>query len=337
MNFFKNLSYFEFKAPIALDTIYVSAYPTNRCEEYRGQLPRESDSVFKHCTIENLKSFLEALVQNNFGLSDFLWFLKDIQSEMSAQFIVDWMNSLQYSQIVKKERMYEAMIVSTIDPSFSKKVYIKGSSLPQEALDTVVLFTGGKQLMTLIGAKAKSPLIQIQFPGETNQVLQVLKVGLFGNVIVGEHLEASEKSMMQSMYDEFQKAGKSSMKLNKKQGSPATRAIMEETGFVISTEFSAQPYLIGKDNDKGRDPRYWTFGEYGYERNSETTLIAMVFDTDAPKVIPEPLDFEECTKSQIVSLEYALREFCENGKLAPAFKAHPKLLQMCVKVLPDII
>lgn len=334
MNHFKNLSYFEFKAQIALDTIYVSAFPTNRCEEYCGQLPRESDVVFKHCTIEHLKAFMEVLVQNNFGMSDFLWFLKDIQPEMSAQSIIDWMHSLQYSQIVKKDRVYEAMIVSTLDASFSKKVYIKGSSLPQEALDTVVLFTGGKQLMTLIGAKAKSPLIKIQFPGET---IQVLKVGLFGNVIVGEHLEASEKSMMQSMYETFEKSGKTSMKLNKKQGSPATRAIMEETGFVISTEFSAQPYLIGKDNDKGRDPRYWTFGEYGYERISETTLIAMVFDTDAPKVIPEPLDFEECSKSQIVSFEYALREFRENGKLAPAFKAHPKLLQMCAKVLPDII
>jgi hypothetical protein len=334
MNLFKNLSYYEFKESVNTDTMYISAYPTNRCDEYKGRLPENYEPVFKDCKIENLKDFLYALKKNNFGISDFIWFLKDIQSTISAQYIVDWMNSLQYSQIVKKGELYEAMIISSIDSSFFKKVYIKGSSLPQEAIDTVVLFTGGMQIMTLIGAKAKSSLIQIQFPDET---IEILKVGLFGNIIVGEHLETSEKAMMQKMYDTFEKNGKSHMKLNKKQGSPAVRAIMEETGFIISTEFSAQPYLIGRDNDKGRDPRYWTFGEYGYERNSETTVIAMVFDTDAPKVIPEPLDFEECTKSQIVSFEYALKEFQENGKLAPAFKAHPKLLQMCAKILPEII
>lgn len=335
MNHFKNLSYFEFKAPIARDLMYISAYPTNRCEPYLGQLPRETEQVFKHCTCDNLKSFLLALQHNNFGLSDFLWFLKDIQPEMTAHSIIDWMHSLQFSQIVKKDKVYEANLVSSLDPSFSKKIYIKGSSLPQEALDTVVLFTGGKRIMTLIGAKAKSQLVKIQFPDNT--IVDVLKVGLFGNVIVGEHLEASEKAMINSMYDDFVKSGKSSLKLNKKQGSAAVRAIMEETGFIISGEFSAQPYMIGRDNDKGRDPRYWTFEDYGYERYSETTVIAMVFDTDAPAVIPEPLDFEECTKSQIVTFEYALKEFRENGALQPAFKAHPKLLNICAKVLPDII
>lgn len=335
MNHFKNLSYFEFKAPIALNWMYISAYPTNRCAPYLGQLPRDSEQVFKHCTPDNLKSFLVALQKNNFGLSDFMWFLKDIQSEMTAESIIEWMHSLQFTQIVQKDKVYESVLTSSVDSSFSKKVYIKGSSLPQEALDTVVLFTGSKQIMTLIGAKAKSPLIKIRFPDDS--VVEVLKVGLFGNIIVGEHLEASEKAMMSSMYDNFIQSGRTSMMLRKKQGSAAVRAIMEETGFVISTEFSAQPYMIGRDNDNGRDPRYWTFGEYGYERYSETTVIAMVFNTDAPKVIPEPLDFEECSKSQIVSFEYALKEFKKNGKLSPAFDSHPKLLSMCAKVLPDII
>ena len=335
MNHFKNLSYFEFKAPVASDCMYISAYPTSRCSPYLGELPSDSHRVFNDYTIDDLKSFLVALQQNNFGLTDFLWFLKDVQSEMNAESIIEWMHSLHFAKIEKNGTVYESALTSTIDSSYSKKIYIKGSPLPQEALDTVVLFTGGSKLMTLIGAKAKSPLINIRFPDDSS--VSVLKVGLYGNVIVGEHLEASEKAKINTLYENFVKSGKSSMKLNIQEASAAVRAVMEETGYILPKEISAHPYIIGRDNEKGRDPRYWTFGEYGYERHSETTLIAMVIDTPAPEVIPMPLDFEECTKSQIVTFEYALNEFKENGKMAPAFKAHPKLLTMCAKVLPDII
>jgi hypothetical protein len=335
MSIFKNFSYLEFVDEKYGKSMYVSAYPTTKCIEYDGILPKESEKIFGDINCDQLKQYLDVLVKNSFGLLDFIWFLKDIRETMELKNIVDWLNSLQYSSIVKKDNLYEGLITSSIDSSYSRKIYIKGSSLPQEALDTVIFFKG-KKIMTLIGTKKKSPIIKINF-NQDNSCIEIMKQSLYGNVIIGEHLEQSEKKLINDLISDFEKTGKTYMKLTEKQGTPSIRAIVEETGFVVDDKFNAVPYLIGRDSEPGRDPRYWTYDGFGYERDSETIVIAMVFDMDIPNIIPEPLDSTECDKSQIVLLDYALREFKIGGRLHPAFLSHPKLLKMCSKILYDFI
>jgi hypothetical protein len=338
MNSFHDLSYFEVRRTLTdanntSHVVYISAFPSTAISNYSGPVPEVGTKVFTDLTQNNLQNFITVLISNKFGLSDTLWFLKDYAPIMNAQDILDWLHSLTYGPSVVKDKYLECSFTSTLDSTFSKKVYIKSVTLPQEALDTVIVFTGGSKITTLLGKKVKSPELTIKFE---HQELSVLKVGMYGFVVVGEHLEQSEKSCILGAVSELEQSQKPFIQLDQKQASAAIRSMMEETGISASTH-NFTPYLIGTDTDDGRDPRYWVYDGYGYQRPSKTVVVVMVSDASPPENLPEPLDFHECTKGQLVTFDTALTQFCRDGSLTPAFPAHSKLITMTAAKLELLV
>ena len=340
MDFFSTFSYFENKT----DYGYLSLYPSGpgKCQ-FTKALPQNSQSVFQ---IEGasiyiqLNLFLKELKKNNFGFSDFFFLAKPSDSYTASE-LVEWYKSLYYENGIMENGICKIQVKSTVDNTFSKCCYLKDTPLPQEALDTFVFFCNDKgNIYTALGTKRKAPSVTISFVADQ---INVLKVGLFGTVILGEHLEAFEKKEMNEAFAAFQlhqkKTSQNVMKIASRNVKPSMRALAEEFG-IRSDEFNFDTYIVGKDTRDGRDPRYWTFGnqnQYGYQRQSESLMVAMLSHCDAPTEIPEPLDIDECSKGVIVSVENALKEFTETGKLKCAFPSHPVQFGMCVAELPNMI
>jgi hypothetical protein len=340
MNFFSTFSYFENKT----DGGYLSLYPSGpgKCQ-YTSEIPKNGTNVFKIQTNDiyrQLNFFLHELKKNNFGFSDF-FFLAKPSDAYTASEIIEWYKSLYYENGIIENQICKIQVKTNLDPSFSKTCYLKDTPLPQEALDTFVFFCNdNKKIYTALGTKRKAPSVTVSFVADQ---ISILKVGMFGTVILGEHLEAFEKKEMNDAFVAFQenqkKTGKNVMKIQTRQMKPSMRALAEEFG-LHSDQFNFQTYIIGKDTRDGRDPRYWTFGnngEYGYKRQSESLMVAMISNCEAPSEIPEPLDIDECSKGVIVSVDYALKEFNETGKLKCAFPSHPIQFRMCVDELQNMI
>jgi len=345
---FSGFSYFENKID---NMCFVSAYPPgpNRCV-YTGDLPVTNTYLFKDLFSQyspeelstQLYDFLASLSAETFGFADFFFLLKDFPSQLYSESIIRWYSSLYFSDSVMVDGVCRATVRSDDDDSFTKTVYIKDTTLPQEALDTFVFFASNNKIFTALGNKVKSPSLTINFTGQEKK-LDVLKVGMHGTVILGEHLEAYEKKDMNTAYEEFLKnketTGQEFLKIKGRAVKPAMRNLAEEFGFK-SDDFQFDTYLVGMDTLDGRDPRYWTFGnnnQYGYQRPSQSLMIALVAHCDAPDTIPEPEDTHECTKGVIVSTEYALQEFSTSGKLKCAFPSHPRQFADCIKLLPFLV
>jgi hypothetical protein len=231
-----------------------------------------------------------------------------------------------------------ATIGSTIDKSFSKKVFLRDITDPQAALDTFIFLEDSGTIYTILGTKRKTPNIHITF--SDSRTLDVLETGLFGTIICGEHLEVNEKAQMTSNYFNYLKnqeeTDRNYFKLDSKNVSAAIRGTLEELAFTPPSDFT--PYIVGRDVQPGRDKRYWPFGthnKFGYKRPSESTMIAFVGHCTKPD-LKEPLDIYECTKGKVVDLEYALNEFRVGGALDCAFPSHPRMLQTVVKELPGM-
>ena len=128
------------------------------------------------------------------------------------------------------------------------------------------------------------------------------------------------------------------LKLDTKSSSAPIRSLLEELGFVPTAEFT--PYMIGKDTTPGRDERYWedVFEgvRYGYKHKSSSLMVAFVGPLQQVE-LGEPRDTYECSKGQIVELDYALREFRVGGKLDCAFTSHSRMLGDAVKLLPELM
>jgi hypothetical protein len=340
LDFFSTFSYFENKTDIG----YLSLYPSGpgKCK-YTGQIPTNGESVFQIQTNDiyrQLNLFLNELKKNNFGFSDF-FFLASQSDSYTASELIEWYKSLYYHNGIQENGICKIQIKSLLDSSFQKTCYLKDTPLPQEALDTFVFFCNQKgNIYTALGTKRKAPLVTVSFVADQ---ISLLKVGMFGTVILGEHLEPAEKKEMNDAFVSFQEnqknTGKNVMKIETRQMKPSMRALAEEFGFT-SGQFDFDTYIIGKDARDGRDPRYWTFGnqnQYGYKRQSESLMVALISHCDIPTEIPEPQDIDECSKGVIVSVDYALREFSETGNLQCAFPSHPVQFRMCVNELPNMI
>lgn len=340
MDFFSTFSYFENKTDIG----YLSLYPSGpgKCQ-FTKTIPENGTSVFQiesNDIYRQLNLFLNELKKNNFGFSDF-FFLASQADSYTASELIEWYKSLYYENGVIENQICKIQVKTNLDPSFSKTCYLKDTSLPQEALDTFVFFCNDKgKIYTALGTKRKSPSVNVNFVADQ---ISLLKVGMFGTVILGEHLEPNEKKLMNNSFEAFQdhqkKTGQNVMKITGRSMKPSMRTLAEEFGFK-SDDFTFDTYIIGKDSRDGRDPRYWTFGnasQYGYSRQSESLMVAMIAHCDAPTEIPDPLDIDECSKGVIVSVDYALKEFSQYGNLKCAFPSHPIQLGMCVTELPNMI
>jgi hypothetical protein len=348
MNSFSGFSYFEVSTPYG----YLSAYPSgpNKCV-YTKPIPTGKVLDLSHPDVyKHLSSFLNSLKENNFGFSDFFFFAK-APNAYSATELIEFYRSLEFGQGVMENDICKIQIKSSVDSSFSKTCYLKDTSLPQEALDTFVFFADntpnkvlefkGKKydssLSVVLGTKRRSDSITVSFVADS---ITLLKTGIFGTVILGEHLENHEKAEMNSAYTSYLeciKSGKNYYKLPQRSVKAALRNVAEELGFT--SEFTFDAYLVGKDTLDGRDPRYWTFGssnEFGYKRKSESVMVALVARCAAPSELPDPQDRIECDKGIIVPMQYALGEFSTTGQLKCAFASHPRQLKYCYSKISDL-
>jgi len=341
---FSDLSYFELCTAFGFASLFPTGAP--KCKFTAEKLPTNNTPVFDFhdktdVQLEDeLFHFLRWMKERNFGMKDNLFFLQTFQKDMNASDIISFMRSLHFESSEMKNNICETQFVSSESPS--KKVYLKSAPLPQEALDTFVFLKDSKtgKIYVVLGTKRMSPTITVHFTD--GRTIEVLETGLFGTVIVGEHLEAHEKKTMNETYFKFLKnreeTGRDFFKLDQKASSTPIRSLLEELGFVPTKEFT--PFMIGKDTFPGRDARYWDDEfegiRYGYKHNSSSLMVAFIGPFELV-TLGEPLDTYECSKGQIVELEYALREFRVGGKLDCAFSSHPRMLADAVKLLPELL
>lgn len=330
------LSYFELKR----ENVYISVYPTTATTytgaPLEGKLFPALAFVSDQDALEQLRSFIDCLRRKDFGLQDVFWFLpaRLLEGTVSAADIIAWMHSLYIGSYVLEKGLGVILIKSEADPAFEKKAFAHDESLPQEALDTPAMFIGADgKIMTVIGKKAKAPMVKVQFG---NGSVSVLKVGLYGDVIVGEHIEPAEKAGLFAALAEFKASTKPFLELTAKTAGAAMRAMAEESGLLL--DGTARYFMIGEDVKDGRDPRYWKCGKlYGYPRKSRSVMIVVILQCEMPAAIPDPLDRVECDKARILPFDFVLKEFHKEGKLKPAFDAHVRQLQAVAGVLPKIV
>jgi ADP-ribose pyrophosphatase YjhB (NUDIX family) len=320
--------------------VYISAFPTTVTtytgEPLEGPVFPEFQEVSDADADTQLRSFIDCLRRKDFGLTDVFWFLPARLTEgtVSAADIIAWMRSLYIGSYVLEKGLGVIVIKSHSDPAFEKKAYAHDESLPQEALDTPAMFIGADgKIMTVIGKKAKAPIVKVQFQ---RGPISLLKVGLHGDIIVGEHIEPAEKAGLFASLAAFTASGKTFLELNEKAAGAAMRALAEESGLKI--DGTALYFMIGEDVKDGRDPRYWKCGSlYGYPRKSRSVMIVVVLQCEMPVDMPDPLDRVECDKARILPLDFVLQEFHKDGKLKPAFDAHVRQLKAVASVLPEIV
>ena len=330
------LSYFEIKFGNAFASLFPTTATTYTGAPLEGKLFPKLASVSDSDALQQFHSFLDCLRRKEFGLTDVFWFLpaRLTEGSVSAADIISWMRSLYIGSFSLEKGLGVILIKSEADPTFEKKAYAHDESLPQEALDTPAMFIGADgKIMTVIGKKTKAPTVKVQF--ETGFV-PVLKVGLHGDVIVGEHIEPAEKAGLFAALADFTASGKRFLELNEKAAGAAMRALAEEAGLLI--QGSARYFMIGEDSKDGRDPRYWKCGKlYGYPRKSRSVMIVVVLQCEMPANMTDPLDRVECDKARILPFDFVLKEFHKEGKLKPAFDAHVRQLQAVASVLPEIV
>lgn len=334
--FAHKLSYFEFM----LYDAYISAFPTTVTtytgDPLEGKLFPAFDDVSDAEADTQLRSFIDSMRRKDFGLTDVFWFLPANLTDgiVTATDIILWMRNLYIDTYALVNGLGVIVIKSRSDPSFEKKAYAHDESLPQEALDTPAMFIGtdGK-IMTVIGKKAQAPAVKIQFQ---QGPISLLKVGLHGNTILGEHIEPAEKAGLFASFAAFTASGKPFLELEEKDARPVMRTMAEESGLKINGR--ARYFMIGEDTKNGRDPRYWKCGTlYGYRRKSRSVMIVVVLQCEMPVEMPDPLDRVECDKARILPFEFVLKEFHKDGKLKPAFDAHVRQLRAVESVLPEIV
>jgi len=349
-NIFENRwSYYETNISINSGrTAYLSMFkPGPGKAMYTQNLPDDMGLVFPKLQdisaedfTDDLLEFAKALAEEKFAFKNSLFLLPKYTKVMDAETILRFYQSLFYESSKIVDGVCVAVIRSLIDETFKKTVYLTDDSVPQEALDTFIVVKDKQgRTFTILGYKRKSETMKLRF--SNGEEVELLEVGLYGNVICGEHLEDFEKVSINNSFVKFQKnkqdTGFDFLKLDQKQVSASMRALLEELGFVPNGQFT--PFMVGKHDEDGRDPRYWPFGKdgkFGYPRKSESTMVVFVGDCESPPILSEPLDTDECTKGTVVEAEYALREFRSGGKLDCAFVSHPKMLSYVNSLLPQL-
>ena len=339
----ENISYFEFFD--SARNIYVSLFPSNLTVFDEKSLPANESKVFTEEDVDEKKVYdiLSELKKVNFGFRDFFWFVpKEIEKELTFEVLKEWLLSLYYtfpddSEITK--HYAPSIIRSFKDNQFNLKVYIKSTSLPQEAIDVIPIFVDdeNQKKCVVIGTKKKSDSLIINF--SDNKEVELLTVGMFGKVIFGEHLEKDEKAGMAEIRSQFKNSPIPVKK--QKQVSAALRALLEEGGFVFDQE-NIECYYVLKHNAYGRDPRYWPFGEtmvspegeetywkYGYPRSSTSDTVVVMVKGIVPDVLPDPIDQIECDKPVILNCEDAM-EFLYSEKYKLAFPSHYHQLEVAL-------
>jgi hypothetical protein len=326
---FPALSYFEwFDADRG---IFVSLFKTDKTTFYQKTMPKSGELAFdlspklEHNTY--LAENILALVDNNFGFSDFFWFMKK-QESYSLEEIVHWMRSLYFFNTEEEctDHYGVATLKSNIDPNFALKVYVKSQPLPQEAIDVIPIFTDQttKEQFVVLATKRKSNPVRVTL--KPSLEVDVLSVGKFGKTLLGEHLEEGEKKRMSEIRREFEASGFKPVQMKKKDISSVVRTCFEEGGFTLSAD-ACDILYVHKDDAPARDDRYWSYSRksgglvFGYTRDSVSDTVVVMMKGSVPEKLPEPNDFIEC-ETPVIMKVYDVFRLLEKKKISFAFPAH---------------
>lgn len=334
-----HFSYFEFYE--AGRDVFVSLFKTTKTSFCAEKMPKSGERVFPNIPDDAFwYKQLVALQKNNFGFHDTFWFLPR-RNNYTLDDIKEWMSSLVYEPTTNVTEAYgECRITSTIqlDPPFSLTVYVKYDPLPQEAIDVIPLFKGtDNEYYVVLGQKKKSDTVSVELRGRT---LSLLSVGLYGKVILGEHLEDGEKKRMEEIRTQFRNKA---IKMKSKDVSPVIRTLLEEGGFQMSS-LEVDCYYVHFDNRPGRDPRYTVYNRngddqnemFGYFRESSSDTVVVLMSGDVPKELPNPTDTIECDKPIVLKAKDAIRLLTGvDERFTPAFWSH--VIQLCIAMNSDVV
>jgi hypothetical protein len=249
----------------------------------------------------------------------------------------------EISTIVSEEAskaMYESypymghsqVVSETLNDRVEKILSKKPSSRPWSQVSTGV--------MTALGYKRESDRLEVLFP--SGERLKLLKIGIFGNVIFGEHLEPVERKNIKKAMIEFDKTHKPVFILKQNQISPVLRTLAEEAGIGVGGCKSTMVYVGYQSTHDAfgcRDIRYGSIlgkTTYGYARKSTAHTVVAIFQCDPPKN-PVPTDFNECTKPTILPVSVVEQEFGVGKKFEPAFPAHVGQFGMAISFLNNLL
>ena len=334
-NLLETLSYFEFHSR---DGDYVSRFPSGKTTPGKWKdVPTKAHFVFGGSmpTEKDLYEHLNVLAANFFPFADIYWFMKPgnvINGAMhyTSTEIIHWLGSLKYEFIGFESTHIKFLIKSISDTAFSVPAFKTHGSLPQEAIDSIpVCKAADGSLRTILGRRAANPPVIVTFSGGRQITIQ----NKAGYVLYGEHLLPEKKKQIDATYVSFLAGDKSYLEITEQEASEALRAVYEEGGLTLDGKVSA--YMIGKDSEPGRDPRYWVYNnKFGYERISSSfnvLLIVPMIDT-----LPEPVDTIECQKGVILTEKMAREEFRVGGKYDPVFPCHVRQLKSALDIAGKI-
>lgn len=337
INSFSQFSYYE----VNTGEKYVSMFPsvnTTPCSE--NQI---GSNIFNNMafTEEHLKIYLKFLVSMNLGFKDQLgWLLPpDIHSRTIFN-ALELCQHLKELKIISTENDQYATLATVISPIFNTSFVLRlhQQSSPQKAIDTIPCYINGTEVITTVGYKKKSSEVTIVFSDNDN--MSVLNIGIFGYVNgAGEHVNARQEGIqVNNCIAEFRETINDENKVALyKDVEIANRGLIEEVGLDVQKNEHVKFFIFGISDNCGRDIRYsqhqyftesGKMYEFGYQRLSESILVASIIKAIPPTFLPDPSDLEEMEvgKTRLIKLDDLLAEFKVDRKLKPAFSEHSNQL-----------
>lgn len=337
-----DLSYFEFRTTAADGSVeYTGLWPSTKT--VCGSLPTKATKFAFNLpmpTIADLRQSINALKIKKIPFGDVFWFLPkgDVDAagvHYSAANIIRWMGGLYYDieTAVVTGNHVRCALKSREDPAFEKIVYRTSTSLPQEAIDGIVVgVVKGKSgqpasFRPVLGRRAANPPTFVHFDDGTTASVQ----NKDGYILFGEQLLAEKKKELNQTYEKFLAHGKEYMEISEQAASEALRATAEEGGFKFTGNVRA--FMLKKDDAPRRDIRYSTYTDpnsgvkFSYERDSSSYSILLLVPAIRNCDLPEPEDgglYGECQKGKVVTELVARAEFRVGGRFDPVFPSHSR-------------
>ncbi len=344
-NLFSHFSYYE----ACSGSHYASMFPSVNTTQFHGKTIGFKIFDEPNFTESDLKVYLQYLISMNFGFKDCLsWLLPpDVSSQnvFNAHELCAHLNTLEIIHIDTDSDVY-ATLATSASPIFTTPFVIRltNESSPQKAIDTIPCYVHETKVITTVGYKKKSQTVDVVF--QDGDVLHVLNIGIFGYINgAGEHVNARQEGVLinECIAEHRATINNDDIVALYKDVAIANRGLIEEVGLDVAHGAHAKFFIFGISDKIGRDLRYVshqyvsersgkTFN-FGYDRSSESILIASIIKCSPPDFLPDPSDVEEMEvgKARLVPLEELATEFKIGGKFQPAFPEHANQLAMLVK------
>ena len=359
LNPLANLSYYEFRTSVGAPAIgqyqYTSLFPSTKT--VAAPLPTVATSFAFYLpmpTTAELRQHMQALKKHKIPLVDIYWFLPKGQvdgdgTHYNSTDIIRWMGGLYYDieTAVKKDSHVQCTLKSKEDPTFAKIVYLASTSLPQEAIDAIVVSVEPgvdarpPRLRPVLGRRAANPPSIVHFTDNGSTIAVRNKDGY---ILFGEQLLAEKKKELEQTYKKFITHGKPYMAISEQAASEALRATAEEGGFRFTG--NARSFMLKKDDMPRRDIRYSTYTDeeggpvFSYDRGSSSYSILLLVPLINKSDLKEPEDgglYGECQIGDVVSELVVRTEFRVGGIYDPVFPSHVRQMLGALEAATEIV